>query len=540
MSSFASFEQFIRHGGQASIVLSFRATEPVLELKQVRLDGATVDAFEHRLHELAAENWSNIATALARGGAEIDPDAQDVEAEVGRFTQDFSEQASVLADTDDDAVAQADIASLADWLAHQFLTAVNERRQRQLGVSHFVWRTQDDAKVRPAHAERDDRVFSWGDAFSDGLPGHGYNCRCRAEPAILDGSILLADAPVSFDLRDKISAAQADGLADAASDAVAGGVQATWSLLRFSYLGYRRLFGVSTPEEEAERLEMRESLAGAIQALADLDAETVRQLSEAFVDYFDARHADLRLLDLEYRLGLASEDALLKAYRDVAYLDAAATLGGAALTTSLARFGVGVVRLRPRGALVALRSAATRFDGMIAMRSATVDTFVARRFAELAAQGHGPGRHEGAVTNQMMVDRVLRGLDPLTGTRVDGVTGRTHLPVRTTTRITNETDYVVADAFLRRTPEYRYAREEAIMRVGQRPTVRFEASVPIEDVLGSDYADSVEGVRRIGSFQDPIGVQPIDFSGGRLVAVFEMEPGGEPLLVTMYPTGARK
>ena len=140
----------------------------------------------------------------------------------------------------------------------------------------------------------------------------------------------------------------------------------------------------------------------------------------------------------------------------------------------------------------------------------------------------------------MMVERVLRGLDPLTGTRVDGVTGRTHLPVRTTTRITNEADYVAAEAFLRRSPEYRYAREEAISRVGQRPTVRFEVSMPIEDVLGADSADSVEGVRRIGSFQNPIGVQPIDFSGGRLVAVFELEPGGEPVLVTMYPMGARQ
>jgi len=64
--------------------------------------------------------------------------------------------------------------------------------------------------------------------------------------------------------------------------------------------------------------------------------------------------------------------------------------------------------------------------------------------------------------------------------------------------------------------------------------------MPIEDVLGADFADSVEGVRRIGSFQNPIGVQPIDFYGGRLVAVFELEPGGEPVLVTMYPMGARQ
>ena len=55
MSSFVSFGQFIRHGGQASIILSLRAVEPSLELKQSPLDPATVDALEQRLRELAAE-----------------------------------------------------------------------------------------------------------------------------------------------------------------------------------------------------------------------------------------------------------------------------------------------------------------------------------------------------------------------------------------------------------------------------------------------------------------------------------------------------
>lgn len=529
MSSFASFEQFIRHGGQASIVLSFRAADPMLELKRARPDGAIVNAFENRLHELAAENWSEISASFARAGIEIDQAARDVEAEVGRFTQEYSERASALADADYEAVADADIASLADWLAHQFVTAVNERRQRTLGVTHFVWRTQDDAKVRPAHAERDDRVFSWDDAFSDGLPGHGYNCRCRAEPAILDGTILLADAPVPPDLRVGISQAQADGLADAATDAVVSGIEATWSLLRFSYLGYRRLFGVSTAEEEAERLAMRESLASAIHALADLDAETVRLLSEAFVDYFDARHADLRLLDLEYRLGLASEEALLKAYHDVAYLDAATTLGGVALTTTLARLGVGVARLSPRAAMVGLRSAALRFDGMIAMRSATVDRFVARRFTELAAQGHGPQRHEGAVTRQMLIDRVLHGIDPMTGTRADGVTGRLHRAPPIASRITSPEAFVAAESFVRRTPEYRAARDAALFEPAyQRGS--FLVVMPLEDVLGPDYLRFVEGVRIASG-----GVINADFEGGNLLAVFHHVSGSEPALVTMYP-----
>lgn len=289
---------------------------------------------------------------------------------------------------------------------------------------------------------------------------------------------------------------------------------------------------MSTAEEEAERLAMRESLASAIRALADLDAETVRRLSEAFVDHFDARHADLRLLDLEYRLGLASEEALLKAYHDVAYLDAATTLGGVALTTTLARLGVGVARLSPRAARVGLRSAALRFDGMIAMRSATVDRFVARRFAELAMQGHGPQRHEGAVTRQMLIDRVLRGIDPMTGTRIDGVNGGRHVKPRVVSRITSPEVYVAAESVIRRSPEYRAALEAALHDplYRQDRQGRFVVTLEIQDVLGAAYRRVTEGLRRVGN-----SAVDVDFEGGTVVAIFPVSPDGEPPLFTMYP-----
>lgn len=137
----------------------------------------------------------------------------------------------------------------------------------------------------------------------------------------------------------------------------------------------------------------------------------------------------------------------------------------------------------------------------------------------------------------MLIDRVLRGIDPMTGTRVDAVTGRLHLAVRTATRITNETDFVAAETFIRRSAAYSFARDEAIARIGQRRITRFEVSLPIEDVLGSDFASSVEGVRRLGSVQNPSGVSPIDFGDGRVVAVFEIGLDGEPALITMYPLG---
>jgi hypothetical protein len=141
MSSFGSFKQFVRHGGQATIVLSLRAIEPAMELKQARLDSSVTDAFEQRLRELAAENWSVLTGALARAGIAADPVAESIETEVASARAMFSEQASAILEIGDPDVAEADLATLAIWLARQFLTDINERRQRELGVTHYIWRS---------------------------------------------------------------------------------------------------------------------------------------------------------------------------------------------------------------------------------------------------------------------------------------------------------------------------------------------------------------------------------------------------------------
>lgn len=344
---------------------------------------------------------------------------------------------------------------------------------------------------------------------------------------------------MSPDLADRISVAQGRGLARAGEDALVGTVTGIYNVLRFSYLGYRRLFGVITDEEEQERLTARQNILHALERLAELDRETAEQIAEEAVAYFEAQHAELRLLDLEYRLGLTSEEALLRGYEDVAYLDASVLLGGTAFTVGAAKLGINLARLRPTAALRALRAGRTRLDDMINTRRREVDALVASRFAALEAQGHGPQRHEGAVTRQMLEDRVLRGIDPITGTTTDGVTGGTHNTVRSATRITNEADFVAAEALIRRSPDYRAARDEAMSRMGPLPKTTFEVSVPIEDVLGTDFQNAVEGVRRLGSVKNPTGIQTVDFDGGTVAAIFELLPSGEPILVTMFPTGAR-
>ena len=58
----------------------------------------------------------------------------------------------------------------------------SEDEQREMGITHYVWRTQGDDKVRSSHAVNNGRIFAWDDPPATGHPGEDYNCRCVAEP----------------------------------------------------------------------------------------------------------------------------------------------------------------------------------------------------------------------------------------------------------------------------------------------------------------------------------------------------------------------
>lgn len=46
----------------------------------------------------------------------------------------------------------------------------------------YVWRTQNDDKVRPSHRANDGHVFDWSAPPDTGNPGSEYGCRCQAVP----------------------------------------------------------------------------------------------------------------------------------------------------------------------------------------------------------------------------------------------------------------------------------------------------------------------------------------------------------------------
>lgn len=63
---------------------------------------------------------------------------------------------------------------------------LNRLRQKNAGITTYRWITSRDERVRPDHADRHGKTFSWDDAPSDGHPGEPINCRCTASPVFED------------------------------------------------------------------------------------------------------------------------------------------------------------------------------------------------------------------------------------------------------------------------------------------------------------------------------------------------------------------
>lgn len=75
----------------------------------------------------------------------------------------------------------------------KFFSSLNETRHRGLGLNRYVWRTSNDERVRPEHAELNGQVFSYDDPpVVDGEavnPGDAILCRCWADPVLDDDQI---------------------------------------------------------------------------------------------------------------------------------------------------------------------------------------------------------------------------------------------------------------------------------------------------------------------------------------------------------------
>jgi SPP1 gp7 family putative phage head morphogenesis protein len=67
---------------------------------------------------------------------------------------------------------------------------INAARQQAIGVTHFVWQTSNDERVRDEHEERNGKTYSYANPPDGELPGQPIQCRCVANP-------ILTEAPES-------------------------------------------------------------------------------------------------------------------------------------------------------------------------------------------------------------------------------------------------------------------------------------------------------------------------------------------------------
>ena len=65
---------------------------------------------------------------------------------------------------------------------------LTKARQQSIGVSHYIWRTSLDERVRPTHRALEGKEFAWNGKPQppEGHPGEPINCRCYAEPVLED------------------------------------------------------------------------------------------------------------------------------------------------------------------------------------------------------------------------------------------------------------------------------------------------------------------------------------------------------------------
>lgn len=166
-------KRFIQSGGQGDIVIPW-GRHIDLEIKAQSTEGVSVDSL------VGHANAGNIAflTSFVGSGAQSPLRSVPVE---GLQAWVREELRSRLAET---GGAGIDEDPVLNGIIRQFGAKLNAQRQQALGVSRYIWRSQDDNRVRATHAARDDQTFSWDERLPGGFPGEDFGCRCFAEPVI--------------------------------------------------------------------------------------------------------------------------------------------------------------------------------------------------------------------------------------------------------------------------------------------------------------------------------------------------------------------
>ena len=68
----------------------------------------------------------------------------------------------------------------------KFNGQLTQLRQQELGITSYIWTTSKDERVRSTHRVLDGKTFTWEKGSKIGHPGQEINCRCIAQPIIID------------------------------------------------------------------------------------------------------------------------------------------------------------------------------------------------------------------------------------------------------------------------------------------------------------------------------------------------------------------
>lgn len=89
---------------------------------------------------------------------------------------------SIARDIEDqlDDVSESRAAFIARDQIGSLNSKITRHRHKAAGITHYIWTTAGDERVRDEHEEIDGEKFSWDDPPEFGHPGEDYNCRCVA------------------------------------------------------------------------------------------------------------------------------------------------------------------------------------------------------------------------------------------------------------------------------------------------------------------------------------------------------------------------
>ena len=158
---------------------------------------------------------------------------------------------------------------------------------------------------------------------------------------------------------------------------------------------------------------------------------------------------------------------------------------------------------------------------------------VQARLLELTAQGHGVQRHGAQVTEFQMQGRAVEGLDPMTGTSIDGVHGGTHQYAQHATKVVSDEAYVFAENYGRNSQQF-------LDKTAASMTGRVQLEVPLQEIYGEDFRNFVTGVTRYGPKASPTGFGNTIFSDDAYMVIrYKQSPSGAWEFNTMFPQPER-